>query len=122
MKILLVDDERDCLNSLVIALNPLKHNIYVETNPLNVVNLCNHENFEIIITDIKMPGLNGVELLSRLKQINKNIIIILMTAYSNADLTDVELSKEILANDVYAFLRKPIDIKYLINLLKELET
>ena len=117
MNILLVDDEIDCINSLDMALQPLNFQITKTTDPKTALYLIERKNFDLVISDYKMPGMNGVELLKRIKEINNKICVIIMTAYSNFEQNMDEVSLL-----TYAILRKPINIIELIKIIREIES
>ena len=58
--------------------------------------------FDLIITDLKMPGMNGIELASEIRKIDKNIPILVITAYAS-----IESAEEAVSKGVYDYITKP---------------
>lgn len=113
----MVDDEIDCINSLDMALQPLNFQIIKTTDPKTALYLVERKNFDLVISDYKMPGMNGIELLKRIKEINNRICVIIMTAYSNFEQNIDEVN-----HLIYALLIKPINIIELIKIIREIES
>ncbi|MGA9121493.1 MAG: sigma-54 dependent transcriptional regulator [Bacteroidota bacterium] len=70
--------------------------------------------WSILLVDIKMPGMDGIELLQRVREIDKNIIVIIITAFASVD-TAVKALKE----GAYDYITKPIDPDYLDHLVEK---
>ncbi len=68
----------------------------------------------ILLVDIKMPGMDGIELLQRVRDIDKNIVVIIITAFASVD-TAVKALKE----GAYDYITKPIDPDYLDHLIEK---
>ncbi len=81
--ILIVDDEVQLLESLKRHFDLEGINADICSDPREVVQKLLNDHYNIIITDIKMPGMDGVELLRRIKDVNPMCVVIVMTAYSN---------------------------------------
>jgi DNA-binding NtrC family response regulator len=72
------------------------------------------QSWNLMLVDIKMPGMDGIELLQRVKEINKDLIIIMITAFASVD-TAVKALKE----GAYDYITKPIDPDYLDHLVEK---
>lgn len=72
---------------------------------------------DIIITDIRMPGLNGLELCEKLHEANPNIQIILISGYA-----DFSYAQRAIQLGVLGYCLKPVDIQYLQKLLRQART
>ena len=70
--------------------------------------------YMLMLVDIKMPGMDGIELLQRVREINKNIVVIIITAFASVD-TAVKALKE----GAYDYITKPIDPDYLDHLIEK---
>jgi DNA-binding NtrC family response regulator len=110
MKILVVDDEapvREMLRKGLVQMGGFS----VETAPNGpeAIEKIETEIFDLVLTDLKMPGMNGIELLKRIKGIRPEVIVVLMTAYGSIE-TAVEAMK--LGADDY--VAKPIDFNDLL--------
>jgi DNA-binding NtrC family response regulator len=73
----------------------------------------NHQNYKVVITDYRMPGMSGIELLEKMKAINPEVIRILMSAFEVSDTLFQE------CKCVDKFLQKPISM---VKLIDEVET
>jgi CheY-like chemotaxis protein len=83
MKLLIVDDEKEILNMLERLLGFEGYEVVAATSPIEALDLMRRELFNLVLTDIKMPGMSGIELLIELKRINPLVNVIMMTGYSN---------------------------------------
>ena len=83
MNLLIVDDEEEILNMLRRNLELEGYDVTVTTRPQEAIALMKTELFNLVLTDIKMPGMSGIELLRELKSINPLANIIMMTGYSS---------------------------------------
>ena len=104
-KILVIDDEED--TSLIMAeiLKKEGYTVHKATDGIEALHEIERESFDLILSDIRMPNLDGMQLLEELSRRNVQAKVIMMTAYA-------ELSTYITANDLGAFeyIRKPIDL------------
>ena len=111
-KILIVEDEkviREFLSKLLVSLN---YQVDSACDGLEAIKKIEKNEYSIILSDVKMPNMDGVELLKKVKEINKKIEVILITGFPNIE--DAEKSIQLGA---YAYTKKPIKIKSLIKLL-----
>jgi CheY-like chemotaxis protein len=112
--LLIVDDDPDIVQVLKLGL--LKNGFLVDafTNPQEALQSfkSNANDFCLVLSDIRMPGLSGIQLTKRVKEINPNVKVILMTAF---EIRDDEFSKVLPSTSVDGFVQKPINIKDLTN-------
>ena len=106
LKVLVVEDEDIARENCVEFLEDYFKNIYEETNALDALKLYEKIKPHIIITDIQMPKLNGLEFVSRIRKNDKDTQIIILTAFCDKDylLRAVELQ-------LVKYLIKPINEK-----------
>ncbi len=97
-RVLVVDDERSMRELLLIVLRRDGHEVLVAENGVVAVELLKRERVDILITDIRMPHMNGVDLLREARQIAPDIITIVMTAFASAE-TAVEVLRDLGAAD-----------------------
>ncbi|MEN3044259.1 MAG: sigma-54 dependent transcriptional regulator [Candidatus Hydrothermales bacterium] len=83
-KILIVDDEKSILDWMKIALED-KYEVLTYQDPLLALDLIKKERIDLVITDIKMPGISGLELLEEVKKINFTLPVIMITAYASIE-------------------------------------
>ncbi len=112
--ILIVDDEVSYLNLLQNLLNDEGYeDVTIESNPLKVLNILDRKNIDLIILDIFMPQMNGMELLELINQKYPLIPVIMVTA-----LKDVKLAIEATNRGAYEFITKPPDLDRLFLTIK----
>ncbi len=117
MRILLVDDEADCLDDVESALRPTNYHIEKTVNPVSAIEMYKESHFDVVISDIRMPEMNGIDLLKQIKQYDKDARVIIMTAYG-----DLETAVSAINNKAYSFFGKPVDFKELIGTLRQIES
>jgi DNA-binding NtrC family response regulator len=78
------------------------HQVTTTNNPLEVAELLNKERFDLIITDLKMPGLDGMELMELAKKHDNDILIIMVTAFGS-----LESAEAAVAKGAFDYLSKP---------------
>lgn len=101
--VLFVDDEENILNSLRRVFADSSLNMRFIGNPLVALDICRNEPVALVVSDNLMPEMQGVEFLSRLKEVSPDTVKILMTAH--ADLGTALLA--INSGEVYRFILKP---------------
>lgn len=108
IKILVVDDEYAFCRSLKIFLEKIGFQTIVTTNGEHALDILKEENPAIMTLDIRMPGLNGYDILQKVKRTHPDLFIIVITAI------DVPKMEEMLEHSgAHALLRKPIDLQKL---------
>ncbi|MDP8217863.1 MAG: sigma-54 dependent transcriptional regulator [Candidatus Theseobacter exili] len=107
-KILVVDDEKHSRNGLQKALTPLGYDVYLAGNGKEAISLLKSEQPELLITDLRMPDINGIELIKEAKKIDDGLTIIMITAYGTVD-TAVKAVKE----GAFDYISKPINLEEL---------
>ena len=109
-KILLVDDNDEFLDSTKDVLETEGYQVTTAVNGEDAVALAASQPFNIVLMDIKMPGLNGVDSFLKMKAQNPDVQVILLTAYFMEDLI---LKAQ--AEGVLAILSKPLDMTKLLD-------
>jgi DNA-binding NtrC family response regulator len=107
-KILLIDDEIDALDSLASWFDELGYQTYKATRGTEGIVIARTVNPDIVITDINMPDINGLEVLSAIKEFDELIQVIVITAYD-----DMETTIKAMQKGAYDYIAKPLDIKRL---------
>ena len=86
--IAIIDDENDILDVLQKFLSRFNDlNIDTFNNPIDGLAKVQNGNYDLLLLDIMMPQMDGIELLKKLKEINPNIVVIMMTAYTTLERT-----------------------------------
>lgn len=106
--ILVIDDEQSIRNLLVRTLTSSEYNVESTGNSEEALTKLKAGSFSLVITDIKLPGMSGIEILKKVKEIDKNIEVIMITGYAT-----VETASESLRDGAFDFINKPFDIHQL---------
>ena len=102
-KLLIVDDEPDMLKLLgMIIRDKTQYETITTNNPAEALDLGKRGGYDLVITDLKMPGLDGVEMLEAVKKYDADIPVIIITAYGT-----VETAEESLRKGAFDFITKP---------------
>ena len=112
VKILVVDDENETCALLERYLTKKGYQAFTATSGEDAVRIVKEEKPNIVLLDIRMPGMGGVETLKKIKEIDKEIGVIMITAVK-----EEETAKETLKLGAYDYITKPMDLKYLDNVL-----
>jgi len=107
-KVLLVDDEREFVQTLSERLIMRDMGSAVAYDGESALNLINEDEPEVIIVDLKMPGVDGLEVLRKVKETRPEIEVIILTGHGHEE--DRQLCMELGA---FAYLQKPLDINVL---------
>ncbi len=113
ISILIVDDEESVRESLNLWFTEDGFRVDCAENAKQALSILESDVFDIILTDLKMPGMDGLELLQRIKTLNKDSIIIVMTAFATVD-TAVKALKE----GAFDYVTKPFDPDDLSHLIR----
>ena len=102
--ILIVDDEPSVRDSLYQWFKADGYRVDTAADANLALKKLQENPWDIILLDIKMPGMDGIELQNRIKQIDKNIVTIIMTAYASVD-TAIQALKD----GAFDYVTKPVD-------------
>lgn len=105
ISVLVVDDEGIMRNLLADVLQDEGYSVLTAVDGEEAIKISNDSKFDIVITDLKMPGINGIEVLKKFKSINSNSCIIVITAYAS-----VESAVEAMKEGAYDYVTKPFNI------------
>jgi CheY-like chemotaxis protein len=109
--ILLVDDELEVLSVIEALLDDFGYRLIAKPDPLSALSFIREgETISLVITDYQMPGMNGAEFITALRQILPTVPVILLTGYSNIRMENVP--------GVFKQVRKPIERKELHRIVK----
>lgn len=102
-KILIVDDEPDMLKLLSMILREkTSYEITTTNNPMEAIELAKQGGFDLVISDLKMPVLDGMEIIDAVKKIDEDIPVIIITAFAS-----VESASEAIQKGGFDFITKP---------------
>lgn len=115
MNVLIVDDEKTIRDSMQLVLNDEGYQTKTSSDGFEALELIKNESFDVVITDIKMPNLDGMALLNQANKISPDTFFIVMTAYAS-----VNTAIEALREGAYDYLIKPVEFDELTVRLKKL--
>jgi DNA-binding response OmpR family regulator len=104
-RVLVVDDEPETRALIWDILSEQGYDVYLCSNGEQALENLERKRFELILADIKMPGMNGMELLTRVRAVAPDVRVILMTAYASLD-TAIQAVRE----QAFDYLVKPFDL------------
>ncbi len=108
-KILVIDDQRSIRNTLKDILEYESHEVVLAENGPEALEKFTAEKFDVILLDIKMPEMDGMEVLDKMMQTSPDIPVIMISGHGNID-TAVEAIKK----GAYDFIEKPLDLNRLL--------
>ncbi|MCX5879396.1 MAG: response regulator, partial [Deltaproteobacteria bacterium] len=100
--ILIVDDEKNYLVVLEALLSPEGYEIMTSDKAQEALRLIQESDIDLLLTDMKMPGMTGMELLEEVKKIKPEVPVIMMTAYGT-----IEMAVEAMKKHAYDYITKP---------------
>ena len=112
-RILIVDDELVVRDSLARWFESEDFEVATASSATDALDRMTHEHFDLALVDIKMPGVDGIELQQRLHQADPNMPVIIMTGYAS-----VETAVKALKNGAYDYITKPFDPDELVHLVR----
>ncbi len=113
ISILIVDDESSVRDSLLNWFIEDGFHVAVAEDAKTALMMLESESFDIVLSDIKMPGMDGLQMLSRIKAIRKDTIVIMMTAFAT-----VETAVQALKDGAFDYVTKPFDPDDLSHLIR----
>src|SRR5271170_437428 len=121
-KILWVDDEIESLHSQIIFLRNKGYEVKAMTNGLDAIDFVKENPVDVVLLDETMPGISGLETLAKIKEINQQIPVVLITKNETENLMDEAIGSQITdylikpvnPNQVLLSLKKIIDNKRLV--------
>ena len=105
MNLLVIDDEKTQRESLTGFLEHIGYNVISAETGQKGLELLGKSSIHVVISDFRMPGLDGLRIVEEVKKIDPSILVILITAYG-----EVELAVNVMKAGAYDFLTKPIDL------------
>ena len=113
-RVLIVDDERNMCITLADILRDEGYDVDWAQTGEEAVALCMENAHDVILLDVRMPGMDGVETFRRIRRHRAGVRVILMSAYGTDDLKRTALDE-----GAVAFLAKPLALETVVNLIKE---
>ena len=103
VSILIVDDEESVRDSLYNWFIDDGYQVDCAENAKQALTILESKNYDIILADIKMPGMDGLEMHQRIKSLNNDSIVIIMTAFAS-----VSTAVQALKDGAYDYIRNPL--------------
>ncbi|MGH7134562.1 MAG: response regulator [Pirellulales bacterium] len=113
-RILVVDDEVDTCANLSDILSDLGYHVDVSYDGPSALDLVRQNTYDVALLDLKMPGMDGLELYRRIKQLQAGTVAIVVTAYASS-----HTASDALAAGAWQILSKPVDLSRLLSLVEE---
>ena len=113
-RILIVDDEPDTCANLADILSDLGYQVDTAYDGFAALELVAKNSYDIALLDLRMPGMDGLELYRRIRQISAETVAIVVTAYASSD-----TAKSVLATGAWKIVPKPVNIGNLLNLVAQ---
>lgn len=107
-RIMIIDDEKIVGDMAKLSLEKDGYEVEAFLNAAPALERMQSERFDVVITDYKMKGIDGMEVLSTVKRLYPQVKVIMITAFANLD-----TAIEALRGDVHDFFPKPVKIKEL---------
>ncbi len=116
-KILIIDDDQSIRDTLTNYLKKKNYEIFSAENGEEGLNKVKQHLPDLVISDIRMPGMSGLEMLKSIKEFNKHINVIIMTAFD-----DMKTTVKSMQEGAYDFIEKPIELERLkVSIIRALE-
>ncbi|RJP76622.1 MAG: response regulator [Candidatus Zixiibacteriota bacterium] len=107
-RILIVDDEEDICSTLADFLGEKGYEIFTATSGEEALRLVKEVRPHLVLLDIRMPGMDGIEVLRRIRGLDQEAGIIMITAFH-----DIDIAQEALKLGASDFVTKPLEMSYL---------
>ena len=113
MKILIVDDDRAIRNSFGEILMDEGYEVAKAEDGLGALKAVEEERFDVIFCDIKMPGMDGVEVLEKFMEMNLDAAVVMISGHG-----DISTAVECIKKGAFDFVEKPLDLQRLLITIK----
>lgn len=107
-KVLLVDDEEEFVETLAERMRNRGMDVSTSTSGADALELVEDDSFDVVVLDLKMPGIDGIEALKRIKSRRPDIQVVLLTGHAT-----VETGVEAMKLGAVEFLEKPVELESL---------
>lgn len=104
MKVMVIDDDAGSLQGMMMALNLMGHDCDAFDNPSDALYYYSCEKYGVVITDFRMPSMNGIQLMTAIHAVDPVVPVIIVSGRA-----DRKWTREALERGVFAFLEKPLD-------------
>ncbi|MEW6374855.1 MAG: sigma-54 dependent transcriptional regulator [Thermodesulfobacteriota bacterium] len=112
-RVLIVDDEELIRASLQKAATEEGYEVFLAENGKEALNIVEKLDFDLVLLDLRLPDINGVEVLKKIKEIDEDLLVIIITGYAS-----VESAVEAIKIGAYDYIKKPFKADYIKLILK----
>jgi len=112
--ILVVDDQEEICDLLQDFLSQEGYQVFTATNGSEALSLGKENELDLVLLDIKMPGMDGMEVFRKLKKVRRDMDVIILTGYGT-----LGTAKEAMRLGAYDYLTKPFDLSLVKNVIQE---
>jgi len=112
--ILITDDSNGFSKTMAMILRRKGHHVIIADSGSQAIDRVKKQSFDMVFMDIKMPGMNGVETLKKIKEKRPGTVVIMMTAYAVDDLL-----RQSVAEGAEGLLYKPVNMEQVFQLIDE---
>lgn len=112
LRVLFVDDEQELVSAVVERLEIRNIDACGATSGVEALQKLDAQEFDVVILDVRMPGLGGLDMLRRIRHVYPGLDVVLLSGHGSTE--DVE---EGLRLGALAYLQKPVDIEHLVDLI-----
>ncbi len=113
-KILVVDDEKDVCDFFQDTLPEEGYGVLTALNGKDALALVRRERPDVVLLDVKMPGLNGIEVLEKIKKIDQSIAVVMITGYG-----DLKTAREAMRLGAFDYVTKPFNLDFIKAVLRD---
>lgn len=117
--ILVLDDDFDIVSLIKISLQKSHFNVFAFTDPFLALEHfeLNSKNYGLVLSDVRMPGMPGFEFVRKVREIEPNVKILLMSAF---EISDLEFSRALPSDTkIDGFVQKPVSPKDLVRVIED---
>jgi DNA-binding NtrC family response regulator len=111
-RLLIVDDEPDLLDMLTAYFLTFKYEVNTATNGVDALAAVAEQRPDVVLLDIYMPQMNGIEALKEIMKLDQSIAVIMVTGN-----TQVPVTVDAIRNGAFGYVPKPFDFRYLDHLI-----
>ncbi len=108
-KILVIDDEKSIRNTLKDILEAEEHEVVTAEDGPTALELFGENKFEVVLCDIKMQEMDGIEVLAKILELPQDVPVIMISGHA-----DIEIAVDAIKKGAFDFLEKPLDLNRLL--------